>query len=148
MASSPRVDPYRVPIVPGCFLAMRKDTFVRTGGFDPGMSTWGMSDIEMSIRFNLLGYRLLVVPEVSFTTPCAWPSFIFPRIEPSGSSMPSVVTPSFPRPWRSWRRAISKSAVENFQRFGGTMTNGISDHLPTVFLDPDKDLTPDVDAVL
>lgn len=56
--------PYRVPIVPGCFLAMRRDTFLRTGGFDPGLDTWGMSDIELSVRFSLLGYELLVAPQV------------------------------------------------------------------------------------
>lgn len=52
------------PIVPGCFLAMSRRTFEATGGFDEGMSTWGMSDIELSIRLWLLGYEQLVVPEV------------------------------------------------------------------------------------
>lgn len=56
--------PYKVPILPGCFLAMRRDVFERTGGFDAGMNTWGMSDIELSLRFWLQGYELWVVPEI------------------------------------------------------------------------------------
>jgi glycosyltransferase involved in cell wall biosynthesis len=55
---------YPVPILPGCCLAMRRETFLATGGFDDGMSTWGMSDIELSIRLWLLGYRLVVIPQV------------------------------------------------------------------------------------
>ncbi len=57
--------PYPVPILPGCFLAMRKDTFLKTGGFDSGMDTWGMSDIELSIRLWLLGYELRIIPEIT-----------------------------------------------------------------------------------
>lgn len=52
------------PIVPGCFLAMSRRTFEATGGFDEGMSVWGMSDIELSVRLWLLGYEQLVVPDV------------------------------------------------------------------------------------
>lgn len=53
-----------VPIVPGCFLAMSRRVFEATGGFDEGMSTWGMSDIELSVRLWLLGYEQVVVPDV------------------------------------------------------------------------------------
>lgn len=56
--------PRPVPIVPGCFLAMRRETFAATGGYDAGMDTWGMSDVEFSIRHWLLGHELWVVPEV------------------------------------------------------------------------------------
>lgn len=55
---------HAAPIVPGCFLAMSRRTFEATGGFDEGMSTWGMSDIELSVRLWLLGYEQLVVPDV------------------------------------------------------------------------------------
>ncbi|HLK66345.1 MAG TPA: glycosyltransferase [Bryobacteraceae bacterium] len=56
--------PSPVPILPGCFLAMRRETFIRTGGFDPGMRQLGGNDNEISCRFWLLGYELMVVPEV------------------------------------------------------------------------------------
>ena len=56
--------PYPVPILPGCFLAMRRETFLRTAGFDSGMRQLGGNDNELSCRFWLLGYELLVVPEI------------------------------------------------------------------------------------
>lgn len=58
------LEPYPVPILPGCFLAMRRETFVRTAGFDSGMRQLGGNDNELSCRFWLLGYELLVVPEI------------------------------------------------------------------------------------
>lgn len=60
-----RSNPYPAAILPGCFLAMPREVFEATGGFDEGMHTWGMSDIEMSLRMWLLGYELLVVPEIA-----------------------------------------------------------------------------------
>lgn len=56
--------PARVPILPGCFLAMRRDVFDATGGFDSGMRQLGGNDNELSLRLWLLGYELLVVPAV------------------------------------------------------------------------------------
>jgi len=58
------LDPYAAPILPGCFLAMRRETFARTAGFDSGMRQLGGNDNEISCRFWLLGYELLVVPEI------------------------------------------------------------------------------------
>jgi GT2 family glycosyltransferase len=55
---------YAVPILPGCFLAMRRETFEKTGGFDPGMRQLGGNDNEISCRFWLLGYELRVVPNI------------------------------------------------------------------------------------
>jgi len=56
--------PSPVPILPGCFMAMRREVFAATGGFDPGMRQLGGNDNEISCRFWLLGYELMVVPEV------------------------------------------------------------------------------------
>jgi GT2 family glycosyltransferase len=56
--------PARVPILPGCLLAMRRDVFDATGAFDPGMRQLGGNDNELSLRLWLLGYDLLVVPTV------------------------------------------------------------------------------------
>lgn len=56
--------PYPVPVLPGAFLAMRRETFVKTGGFDPSLHQLGGNDNELSCRFWLLGYQLLIVPAV------------------------------------------------------------------------------------
>jgi len=56
--------PYPVPVLPGAFLAMRRETFAITGGYDPGLQDLGGNDNELSCRFWLLGYQLLVVPGV------------------------------------------------------------------------------------
>jgi len=56
--------PSPVPILPGCFLAMRRDVFEATGGLDAGMRQLGGNDGELSFRLWTLGYKLLVVPAV------------------------------------------------------------------------------------
>jgi len=56
--------PFRVPIVPGCCLAMRRDTFNAIGGWDSGLLHRGGVDNEMSIRMWTLGYDLYVDPRV------------------------------------------------------------------------------------
>jgi GT2 family glycosyltransferase len=58
-------EPYAVPIVPGCCLAMRRDVFEATGGFDEGMIRSGSVDNELALRFWLLGYELRIVPQVT-----------------------------------------------------------------------------------
>lgn len=80
--------PYPSAVLPGCFLAMRRETFARTGGFDPGMRQLGGNDNEISCRFWLLGYELLVVPEVEVghlfrkTTPyeARWAALVHNRL--------------------------------------------------------------------
>ena len=54
--------PVDVPFICGCFLAMRRDTFEETGGFDEGMYQWGSEDAELSLRLWLSGYRCQAVP--------------------------------------------------------------------------------------
>jgi GT2 family glycosyltransferase len=84
----PGPNPCPAPILPGCFLAMRREAFVRTGGFDPGMRQLGGNDNEISCRFWLMGYELLVVPEVEvghlfrMTTPyeSRWASLVHNRL--------------------------------------------------------------------
>jgi GT2 family glycosyltransferase len=56
--------PAPAPVLPGCFLAMRRDVFAATGGFDCGMRQLGGNDNELSLRLWLLGYELLIVPGV------------------------------------------------------------------------------------
>ena len=56
--------PAPVAVLPGCFLAMRRDVFAATGGFDGGMRQLGGNDNELSLRLWLLGYELLIVPGI------------------------------------------------------------------------------------
>ncbi len=56
--------PYPVPLICGCFLALRRDLFWEAGGFDSGMVLWGAEDCELSIRLWTLGYECWVAPQV------------------------------------------------------------------------------------
>ena len=58
------VTPHSIALAPGCLLAMRREVFSATGGFDDGMMLWGMEDSELSLRLWLLGYELQLVPSV------------------------------------------------------------------------------------
>jgi len=58
-------EPYPVPIAPGCCLAMRREIFQATGGFDDGLLSRGGVDNELGLRFWLLGYELRIVPSVA-----------------------------------------------------------------------------------
>ena len=57
-------EPHPVCMIGGAFLAMRKDTFKATGGFDEGMIRWGSEDTEMCLRLWLSGYQVWVAPAV------------------------------------------------------------------------------------
>lgn len=56
--------PYPVPLLPGACMAMRRDTFDATGGFDEGLIRYGVEDCELSLRLWLLGLELWLVPGV------------------------------------------------------------------------------------
>jgi GT2 family glycosyltransferase len=54
--------PAPVPMICGCFFAMRRDVFAECGGFDSGLMRWGYEDAELSLRLWTSGYECLVVP--------------------------------------------------------------------------------------
>jgi GT2 family glycosyltransferase len=58
-------EPYPVPTLGGGFMAMRHDTLKQAGAFDEGMPQWGSEDLEICVRYWLLGYEVWVVPEVT-----------------------------------------------------------------------------------
>jgi GT2 family glycosyltransferase len=58
-------EPYPVPTLGGGFMAMRRETLQRAGAFDDGMPQWGSEDLELCVRYWLLGYEVWVVPEVT-----------------------------------------------------------------------------------
>jgi GT2 family glycosyltransferase/SAM-dependent methyltransferase len=56
-------EPTPVPLLCGCFMALRRDVFEAVGGFDPGMAYYGSEDLELCLRLWRMGYECLVVPE-------------------------------------------------------------------------------------
>lgn len=54
---------YPVPIVSSLFMAMRREVFEQTGGFDPGLIRWGGGEMELSFRLWSLGYECQVAPQ-------------------------------------------------------------------------------------
>jgi GT2 family glycosyltransferase len=58
-------EPHPVPTLGGGFMAMRRETIERAGAFDEGMAEWGSEDLELCLRYWLLGYEVWVVPEVT-----------------------------------------------------------------------------------
>ena len=58
-------EPYPVPTLGGGFMAMRHDTLKQAGAFDEGMAQWGSEDVELCLRYWLLGYEVWMVPDVT-----------------------------------------------------------------------------------
>jgi glycosyltransferase involved in cell wall biosynthesis len=56
--------PHPAPILPGCCLAIAREVFRQSGGFDPGMIRSQGIDNEFCLRLWLLGHECWVVPEV------------------------------------------------------------------------------------
>jgi GT2 family glycosyltransferase len=80
----PGPGPHAVPVLPGCFLAMRRDAYQRSGGYDGDMRQLGGNDAELSCRLWLLGYQLLVVPEIEV-------GHLFRKVAPYPSLWASLV---------------------------------------------------------
>jgi GT2 family glycosyltransferase len=60
-----RDEPYPVPLLAGCFLALRRDLFTAVGGFDPGMVLYGTEDAELCFRLWTLGFECMLAPSVT-----------------------------------------------------------------------------------
>jgi glycosyltransferase involved in cell wall biosynthesis len=80
--------PFSAPILPGCSLMMRRATFDAVGGWDSGLLHRGGVDNEMSVRLWLLGYELMVAPQVvvphlfrnASPYPVGWPQYLHNRL--------------------------------------------------------------------
>jgi GT2 family glycosyltransferase len=57
-------EPYAVPVLPGFFIAMRREVFIEIGGFDDGMLVYGMEDPELSVHLWARGYQCVLVPTI------------------------------------------------------------------------------------
>jgi glycosyltransferase involved in cell wall biosynthesis len=56
--------PYCVPLHPGGCHVVRRSDFEALGGYDGGMSRWGSEGEELSIRYWLMGFEVVVQPQV------------------------------------------------------------------------------------
>jgi glycosyltransferase involved in cell wall biosynthesis len=110
--------PAAVPILPGCCLAMRRDVFERAGGgWDSGLHQRGNVDNEVSVRLWLLGYELLIVPDVlvrhrfrkTSPFPVNWPQYLHNRLRLAFVHFSSE------------RLARVVSSVRNYRGFGEAM---------------------------
>ena len=51
-------------IAPGGCAMVNRAVFLQLGGFDEGLKIWGHEDVELSLRYWLLGYKILINPNV------------------------------------------------------------------------------------
>ncbi len=80
--------PFPAAILPGCCFAMRRKVFEATGGWDEAMVCRGNVDNEGCVRFWLLGYDLMIAPEVHVRHlfrdvspfPVGWAGYLFNRL--------------------------------------------------------------------
>ncbi|MBX2999497.1 MAG: glycosyltransferase family 2 protein [Caldilineaceae bacterium] len=57
-------DPVQTPTLGGGFMAMRRDVLEKAGSFDGEMPDWGSEDLEICLRYWLLGYEVWAAPAV------------------------------------------------------------------------------------
>jgi GT2 family glycosyltransferase len=58
-------DSYCAPLTTGACQAFRRDRFAMLGRYDAGFTRWGFEDVEMCLRTWLLGYSVVVQPDVT-----------------------------------------------------------------------------------
>ncbi len=80
-------EPHAVPVLPGACMAVRRRVLELTGGPDSGMLRCGGVDNEFCLRLWLLGYRLMIVPDVVVEHlfarrgyPITWPTIMHNRL--------------------------------------------------------------------
>lgn len=56
--------PYAVPVIPGCAFAIQTAAFRAVQGCNKRFRTWGFTDIELSLKLWVFGFRLFVHPGV------------------------------------------------------------------------------------
>ena len=88
-------EPYPVPMMAGCFLALRRDVFAAIGGFDPGMVLYGAEDGELCLRLWTQGYDCILVPSVTV-------AHLFRSAHP------------YPVPWEAMLHNVLRLAVVHF----------------------------------
>jgi glycosyltransferase involved in cell wall biosynthesis len=114
-------EPHPVPTLGGGFMAMRRDTLERAGAFDDGMPQWGSEDLELCVRYWLLGYEVWVVPEVTVL-------HYFRKRRPYGVRW-HLLTHNLLRVallhFNQSRTARVASALRNYVRFGPALAHAV-----------------------
>ena len=114
-------EPSPVPTLGGGFMAMRRETLERAGAFDEGMPQWGSEDLELCVRYWLLGYEVWVVPEVTVL-------HYFRKARPYGMQW-HLVTHNLLRVallhFSRQRIARVTSALRNRTRFGAALAQAV-----------------------
>lgn len=80
--------PRAAPLLPGCCTAMRRDVFEASGGWDEAMLQRGNVDNEGCVRLWMLGYDLMLAPDVVVEHkfrkrspyPVGWPQYLHNRL--------------------------------------------------------------------
>ncbi|AQS58239.1 glycosyltransferase family 2 protein [Desulforamulus ferrireducens] len=57
-------DPFEIPLTPSTCMVMKAEVFQRVGGFCELFKPYGHEDLELSLRTSLMGYNMLVNPQV------------------------------------------------------------------------------------
>jgi glycosyltransferase involved in cell wall biosynthesis len=78
--------PYAIPLAGCACLAMTREFFVAAGSFE-AMRSYGMEDVELSIRCWLLGYSVVMVPDAEVAHwfkkepfPVGWHDYLYNRL--------------------------------------------------------------------
>ena len=131
--------PPEVPFICGCFLALRRATFERVGGFDDGLIRWGSEDAELSLRVWRHGLRCLVVPDSSvahlfrpvFGYQVDWEHTLHNMIRTAALHLPADVLASVIERWRdhpAWPQALARLDLPGLhalrQRWAGAPHDG------------------------
>ena len=140
LAADGAADPYPVPFLCGCFLAVRRRVFEEVGGFDEGLRGWGSEDAELCLRLWSLGLECRVVPDAeiahlfrpAFPYEVDWASTMHNRLRLStvhlGQRALEVVVAhhaGFPAFGESWARLMvsdvwaQRDHVRAIRRFDG-----------------------------
>lgn len=88
-------EPYPVPLLAGCFLALRRQVFTAVGGFDPGMVLYGAEDAELCLRLWTQGFACMLAPGVTV-------AHLFRSAHP------------YPVPWDAMLHNVLRLAVVHF----------------------------------
>lgn len=109
--------PVPIPLAPGACLAVKREVFEKTGGFDNGFSSWGSEDLEFSLKLWLFGFSVYVEPRI--------------RIGHHFRRKPPYTVNGTEFTYNKLRMALSHFSKERFAAFAGLLKN--DPHIPAAF---------------
>jgi GT2 family glycosyltransferase len=127
-----RSHPYPVPMVGLACMAFRRAFFEKIGGFDRGLRSYGTTDQEICLRSWLLGYEVVMVPEVTvahyfrskFPYPVSWVNTVYNKLRtvhtyfnPDRQKRSLAALKSMPRFQEAYKLFRKKSIADRRNRF-------------------------------